>query len=323
MERIDKKRIALEMASKLEHRSVGESAMAHPRNKGKKLTISELDDLHKNIQSLSKTFYLPFDPNELPPTTVPALTTIKPKVEGGIVRIYCVTAALERLFLELDHQFISTADKTMVEFGPDNKLFKVSLPHSDISETFNTPHALEVHLNNGKNAFLVFKRMDGFLNWLPEEEAKLLMAWEVDRDRFADESTLVHKAFNKVLRIKRHAVALAQKNHFDAMLPFEWTAGIRPTRGGLSGSAKSSGSGDVDTTVFHLILKEDIQIGRLKRKVNDYLCAPSKGNLSNDLGVFIEELTVVFADGKKIENVPVGITCEACRKKLDTLLKDK
>lgn len=321
MKPVDKQKIALEVASKLKHLPIETSAMPHPFLKGKKLTISQLDELHKSIQYLSKTFDLQFSSNELPPTNVPAFTAVKPKVEGGVVRIYDVTRALECLFLELDHQFISTVDETMVEFGPDNKLFKVT--HGDVSETFNTPHALEAYLSNGENAYLVFKRSEGFLYWFSEEEANLLMAWEVERDRFAEESTLVHKAFNKVFRVKRHAVAFAQKKYFDAELPFAWTAGIRPTRGGLSGSAKSSGNGDVATTVNHLILKEDIQIGRLKRKADDYLCAPSKGRLANDLGVYIEELTVVLADGSKVENVPIEITCDACCKKIEALLKNK
>jgi hypothetical protein len=314
-----KQKVFLEMASKLKHLPADQAAMPHPFFRGKLLTLSDIEELHADIQSLSEMYALKFEPNQMPPIKVPALTAHKPKIEFHPVRISGVTAQLDRLFIDLDNQYIHMDDESVIEFSAEKDRFVVR--HGNAQYGFTTPHALQEHLKANHRAYLIFKRMQGFVFWVPEEDANLMMAWEYERDQFAEQSSRVVDAFSKVSAVKDCAVALEQKKHLDAALPFAWTAGIRPTRGGLSGSLKSSGSGNVATTVTHLILKEDIQIGRLKRNDGDYLCAPSKGRLSKDLGVFIEEITVRLADGTEVKNVPIQITCEECRKKINALIK--
>lgn len=321
MKSLNRKEIAAQSIHKLKCLATQSSAMPHPLYKGKILTNIDLDELRRDIAALSKQFDLQSSAIDSLPTTTPTLEVMKPVIADKVVRIGYTNQSIDYFFTALDQQFIYMDDETIVKLSPDCDLFKIT--HGDVSHTFSTPYDLKTHLNSGKNAVLVFKRMQGFLYWYSLEDAELLITWEVERDRFSEHSALVHQAFSDVSRVKRRAKALQQKYYLDAQLPFAWTVGIRPSRGGLSCNSTSSGNGDVATTVNHLIVKEDIHLGRLKRNMDDYLCTQSKGRLSIHLGIFIQELTIILTDGTVIENVPAEVTCESCLNKINTIINKK
>lgn len=58
-------------------------------------------------------------------------------------------------------------------------------------------------------------------------------------------------------------------------IPFKFVVDIKPVHSGLL--ENSNGCGSNKSTVYHLILKEDISIGRFARGVNDFLCSKPKG----------------------------------------------
>lgn len=58
-------------------------------------------------------------------------------------------------------------------------------------------------------------------------------------------------------------------------IPFKFVVDIKPVLSGLL--ENSWGDGSNKSTVYHLILKEDISIGRFVRGINDFLCSQPKG----------------------------------------------
>lgn len=315
MKPLDLAKITTVFSKQLKRLSIEESAMVHPFIQGKLLTQGELDALHKDIKELGKTFKLNL--TTLPPHQVPALSAQMPKVAYKTVRVYEVTSRLNSLFRDLDKKFIPLDDDTVVRFADDMSKFVVS--YENASYEFNTPDDLLRHLTNGKKAYLHFQFREGFVKWVTETEGNLRMAWINERDEFAKQSSITVDAFRQIEHIKKCAVAHEQQANLNKLLPFKWTAATRPARGGLSGSKTSLGDGLVANTVVHLLVKEDIKIGRLSRLEDDYLCSQSKGKLSRDLGPYIAEMKVEMANGDVHTQVPQEITCQNCLEKLETI----
>jgi len=59
-------------------------------------------------------------------------------------------------------------------------------------------------------------------------------------------------------------------------LPIEWVIGIKDVLSGLS--SRSNGDGRNRATVEHILLQEDLKVGRLHRKAGDFLCTQPSGN---------------------------------------------
>lgn len=101
-----------------------------------------------------------------------------------------------------------------------------------------------------------------------------------------------------------HALALnAQIN-----LPVPWVPAIKVVLSGLS--ASSWGDGTNAATVHHILLQEDFEQGRLKRKKGDFLCTSQSGSNGER---YVEPKARTFADGDGLP-YPAPITCKACQR---------
>lgn len=317
MKQLDLAKITAEYSKLLKRISVEEGAMPHPHIQGTLLTQADLDALHRDIEELGKQFN--FKLPELPPKLVPALTARMPNVEYKPVRVYEVSRALDQLYHSLADKFVPLDDTDVVKFSEDMRKFVVS--HDNASYEFTTPDEMRLYLEGGKKGYLIFQFRQGLVKWVTEKDGNLRMAWLAERDEYARLSTITVDAFNYVARAKDYAVARKQQIELNELLPFRWSAATRPTRGGLSGSAKSMGNGSVANTVVHLLAQEDFKIGRLSRSERDYLCAPSKGKLARHLGPYNAEMSYKV-DENTIHTLPQVITCQDCLLKL-AAIKDK
>lgn len=311
MKKLDLAKIIAEYSKQLKRTSIEEGAMPHPLIQGRLLTQADMDALHKDIEELDKQFN--FKLTELPPKLVPALTARMPNVDYKQVRVFGMTHALHKLYQSLADQFIPLDDTDVIKFSEDMSKFVVT--HESASYEFNTPDDMCRHLTSGKKGYLNFQFRQGFVKWVTETDGNLRMAWLAERDEYGRLSTITIDAFHLVARAKAYAVARKQQIELNELLPFNWSAATRPTRGGLSGRAKSMGNGEVANTVIHLLVQEDCKIGRLSRSKGDYLCAPSKGRLARDLGPYNAEISYKV-DAKKIHTLPKEITCQDCLEKL-------
>jgi hypothetical protein len=59
-------------------------------------------------------------------------------------------------------------------------------------------------------------------------------------------------------------------------IPVRWQVGIKDVLSGLS--ERSDGSGRSRATVNHILLHEDLQVGRLRRVAGDFLCTSGAGS---------------------------------------------
>jgi hypothetical protein len=60
-------------------------------------------------------------------------------------------------------------------------------------------------------------------------------------------------------------------------IPVNWTPGIKEVLSGLS--PHSNGDGCMKNTVVHILLKDPLHVGRLKRGPGDFLCANSRSRV--------------------------------------------
>ena len=79
---------------------------------------------------------------------------------------------------------------------------------------------------------------------------------------------------------KLAAIERAKAFHDSLHFPVKYHVGIKEVLSGLS--ANSAGNGYKQNTVIHLILEQDFQIGRMKRKAGDFLCTQPKSRYGAD-----------------------------------------
>ncbi|WP_432262799.1 hypothetical protein [Cupriavidus sp. TMH.W2] len=77
---------------------------------------------------------------------------------------------------------------------------------------------------------------------------------------------------------ERHAAQQAEAKAFNArlQLPVSWVSAIKDVLSGLS--ATSWGDGRNRATVNHILLLEDLQTPKLRRKAGDFLCTAARGS---------------------------------------------
>ena len=101
-------------------------------------------------------------------------------------------------------------------------------------------------------------------------------------------------------------------------IPVKWTLEIKPVLSGLQ--INSSGDGENRRTVYHILLLEDLNEGRLHRKAGEFLCSHNKGRFP-DLHVWQrtgEMIRSIAKTGGFIESeVTVSmkscqVTCKKC-----------
>ena len=90
-------------------------------------------------------------------------------------------------------------------------------------------------------------------------------------------------------------------------MPFKFVADVKPVLSGLT--ERSWGNGCNKATVYHIRLRENITLGRLKRKNDEYLCSQQSGNAYyNNSSVDINDIQDV-------------VTCKQCLKIIEKFKK--
>lgn len=108
------------------------------------------------------------------------------------------------------------------------------------------------------------------------------------------------KQFEKSIRVK------AEVSNKKLNIPVEWTSGFKSVLSGLS--EKGWGNGINKKSVVHILLKDDINEGKFKRKSGSFLCT-SNGGSDGMQYVDLERLS--FDDeGSYVSE----ITCKSCQK---------
>jgi hypothetical protein len=98
-------------------------------------------------------------------------------------------------------------------------------------------------------------------------------------------------------------------------LPFQWTVAIKDVLSGLSES--SWGDGRSKATVQHILVAENIDEGRLKRKARDLLCTPPRGSNGKRWSAQSDETYWVDGDGKRFAP---AVTCKQCLKVAESIM---
>ena len=103
---------------------------------------------------------------------------------------------------------------------------------------------------------------------------------------------------------------------FNASLPIhvEWCPGIKDVLSGLS--EKSDGTGMMKSTVEHVFLLGDLNVGRLKRSEGDFLC----GNSKSKWGARYSDPRSLAVDGDGSTYAP-KVTCKACLAIIERMAK--
>lgn len=127
----------------------------------------------------------------------------------------------------------------------------------------------------------------------------------------------VRKEAHRQKSIARRLEAEAQHQELTALLPFQFTAGIKDVLSGLS--EKSWGDGRNRATVQHILLLDDYQAGRLKRRAYDFLCTSASGSNGKN---WTDNKRESWVDLEGVEYV-APITCKACLKIVDTFKKQQ
>lgn len=108
---------------------------------------------------------------------------------------------------------------------------------------------------------------------------------------------------------------IAREQHLKfSKLPFKYYVGIKDTISGLS--ASGWGDGRSNSTVNHITLSEDINLGKLKRVEHQFLCTIDSGKRWSGQ---VKE-TLIDGDGKEYDP---KITCVKCLKLAERLIKEE
>lgn len=106
----------------------------------------------------------------------------------------------------------------------------------------------------------------------------------------------------------------AEEANASIKLPFKWVVAIKDVLSGLSET--SSCDGRNKATVNHILLLEDVNAGRLKRKERDFLCTSASGSNGKRWSNQSEEALAVDGDGN--EYTP-PVTCKQCLRVAETM----
>jgi hypothetical protein len=133
------------------------------------------------------------------------------------------------------------------------------------------------------------------------------IAQEEEKQRAAEaEREARYAAAEQRDRERRNAMrAEAEAFNSRIKLPVQWDVGIKSVLSGLS--ANSWGDGRSRSTVEHIYLLEDLNVGRIQRKKDDFLCTSAGGSNGKRYSTTIER----FHDGDGNKYQP-KVTCKSC-----------
>lgn len=120
-------------------------------------------------------------------------------------------------------------------------------------------------LPDGIEVEVIWGGRDFYAESVAEKEANLA-EWKRLRDEVAAKLEL---------EMERHRQVVDSFNR-SLNIPVAWTPGIKDVLSGLSEG--SNGDGQNARTVFHVLLEEPLQEGRLTRNKGDFLCTSKSGS---------------------------------------------
>lgn len=120
------------------------------------------------------------------------------------------------------------------------------------------------------------------------------------------------------LRSEQDLKERLQAQQFNAriQLPVQWCAGHKSVLSGLS--ERSLGNGRNKASVEHILLKEDLNAGRLQRKAGSFLCTTASGSNGQRYGT--PESSLIYDEHGPA--YPPKITCTSCLKAAARWIKE-
>lgn len=171
--------------------------------------------------------------------------------------------------------------------GNEEKFFFSKLENKNIIETiFKNDDKLVFFL--GSNYFHVTHKdkYDSYMNAVEE-----LQRLYNEKGRLSKEIYLLENAIEKYEFWQQYKI------------PYKFVVDIKPVSSGLL--EKSNGSGSNKATVRHIILKQNIDDGKLKRNTNEFLCSQPKG-----LHFYSEPIASLKDEFQEV------VTCKQCLEKI-------
>lgn len=163
-------------------------------------------------------------------------------------------------------------------------------------QTLRLANPAEIQLVPGRETYVI---LQGNFYLETDEEYQ-------ERQRKLEE---LHKAEQEYTRARLNEIrARAELFNAKIYIPVAWVTGIKDVLSGLS--ERSMGNGTNAATVDHILLKEDLQDGRLQRKAGDFLCTSASGSNGKQWSGYPES-EACDGDGKKYHP---KVTCKACLK---------
>lgn len=157
---------------------------------------------------------------------------------------------------------------------------------------------MRIEENYPEQVVYVFLHRDGFFYMQTKQEREELV-------RIAKQEREEREA-KKREAAKRYR---QEAEEFNAQfnIPVEWTTGYKAVLSGLS--ENSWGDGRYRSTVNHILLQEDLQQGRLKRKAGDFLCSATERG--KRWGSFDDPVEFAYDDNGAFQP---KISCQSCLK---------
>lgn len=136
------------------------------------------------------------------------------------------------------------------------------------------------------------------------------METATDRQARQEEERVKAKQKEEAQR-QRDAARRAQAAAFyeSYAIPVPYTIGDKPVLSGLT--ENSNGDGRYASSVSHLLLKESLAEGRLKREAGLFLCAPSWQNMGSYHDVISGQESLAYGTDSREPYMP-QVTCKAC-----------
>lgn len=214
------------------------------------------------------------------------------------------TAYVELLQATTNPIMIPDEGKTFVNLG--QRVMSIS------DYLFDLTDEMLQHFEAGKKLWLYNK--NGNVVWFTRPEFEAQTKWQHHEYQVKDQIRNWFEFLEEYQKAEKIFNALKQKQRLSA-LPFTWFTAVKVV---LSGLAENSwGDGEKSNTVNHLVLGEDIQLPRLNRNANEFLCS---------LGGFVPATEAikeyqVKVQGITVDTLPHLITCKNCLSRINTVLQ--
>lgn len=174
------------------------------------------------------------------------------------------------------------------------------------------------HIGSSEEVFRFMDLEEHNINIFFKNDDKLVFTlrtnfFEVIKEEDYNKLQLLDKEIEELYQEKRHLsskISTIEENISNYIfwkqydIPFKFIVDIKPVLSGLS--ANSWGDGSNKATVYHIILKEELHNGKLKRNINDFLCSQPQGNH------YYTPNSTLDIDN----NIPNRVTCKQCLKQL-------